>query len=128
MTKATAKVAAYLQLLNICKTMLTTTEMLYWLLMMVVQLTIRKILYLNNIGLRCTEMESMLTILTVELDSQLRSSEYGASIQVHLFVHCTILQTLLKQTITHLKNLMSLKQFSGIMVQLVFHFTKNFKR
>ena len=29
-------------------------------------------------------------------------------------------QIMLKQTIMHLKNLMSLKQFSGIMVQLVY--------
>ena len=62
----------------------------------------------------------MHTMLTEELDSQLHFNQIWSLIQELTSVHCTILLIMLKQTITHLKNLMSLKQFSGIMVQLVY--------
>ena len=58
--------------------------------MMVVQPTIRKISYLNNSGLRCTEMVLMHTMLTEELDSQLHFNQIWSRIQELTSVHCTI--------------------------------------
>ena len=88
--------------------------------MMVVQLTIRKISYLNNSGLRCTEMVLMHTMLTEELDSQPRFNQMepnpGSYIR-SLYYPANYVET---NNNASQKSDVTQTVFSGIMVQLVY--------